>query len=128
MTQSFSFDANRTGSALVIVFPPGVRGLFNTEIHGLVRQVQERLESVYVTYALSSSGSPDLRDALAAARFAGCDSAVVIPTEASDAALLDEARSTGDWMVAISPTMSDTEAPAVVDAYQAALAKAEKAA
>jgi hypothetical protein len=128
MTRPFSFDANRMGSALVIVFPPEVRGLFNAEIHGLVRDVEQQLEGVFVTYALSSSGSPDLRDALAAARFAGCDSAVVVPAGETDVAQEAEHGPSGDWMLAPSPILADVDAPAVVDAYQAALAEAEKAA
>ena len=128
MSYSFNFDSNQTGSALVIVFPPGFRGLFNPEIHGLVRDVQDRLEGVYVTYALSSTGSPDLRDALAAARFAGCESAVVIPTGEPEVARLAEEDRLGDWMLEMAPLVSEVDALAVVDAYQAAAAEAEKAA
>lgn len=128
MARQFKFDVDQTGSALVIVFPPGVKGLFNAEIHGLVRKVQERLEGVYVTYALSSTGSPDLRDALAAARFAGCDSAVVIPAGQNDMNGLAELAASGDWMLAMSPIVADMSAPAVVDAYHAAVAAAQQAA
>jgi hypothetical protein len=128
MTHSFNFHGNRTGSALVIVFPPGVKGLFNTEIHGLVREVQERLDGVFVTYALSSSGSPDLKDALAAARFAGCDSAVVVPTVENGVSPRGEDESSGDWMLASTPLLSDMNAPVVIDAYHAAMAEAERAA
>jgi len=128
MTQPFNFDANRTRSALVIVFPPGVKGYFNPEIHGLVREVEEQLEDVFVTYALSSGGSPDLRDAMAAARFAGCESAVVVPAGDRDAGHVVDYGSSGDWMLSTSPIFSELNAPGVVDAYQEALAESEKAA
>jgi hypothetical protein len=128
MSQPFRFDRNRTGSALVIFFPPEVKGVFNSAIHGLVREVQEQLDGVFVTYALSSSGSPDLRDALAAARFAGCESAVVVPASGIESTQLDDFGSTGDWMLASAPHFSELDAPVVVDAFRAALAEAEKAA
>ena len=102
MNTPFDFAADETTSALVIVFPPGVRGLFNSDIHDLVREVQEQLDEVYVTYALSSGASPDLRAAIAGARFVGCQSAVVIPAETNDVAQLSDNRTTGDWLLNIS--------------------------
>lgn len=63
---------------LVIRFPSTVRGLFNPSIHRLVRSVEDRLGGVFVTYALDSGVSPGVADAVAASRFAGCDSVVVV--------------------------------------------------
>jgi hypothetical protein len=128
MNTPFDFAADETASALVIVFPPGVRGLFNSDIHDLVRDVQEQLDGVYVTYALSSGASPDLRAAIAGAHFVGCQSAVVIPAETSDVAQLSDHRTTGDWLLNISPVDSELDAPAVVNAYLTAVAEAGKAA
>jgi hypothetical protein len=58
-----------------------VRGLFNPDVHRLVAGVEARLGDVFVTYALSTGASPDLGAALAATRFAGCSSAVVVHCE-----------------------------------------------
>ena len=128
MKTPFRFAADENESALVIVFPPGVKGLFNSEIHGLVREVQERLDGVYVTYALSSGTSPDLRAAIAAARFVGCDSAVVVAAATNDAVRFAERGTTGDWLLTVSPVHSELDAPAVVGAYLTAVTEAGRAA
>jgi hypothetical protein len=80
---------------LVIVFPPAVRGLFNPTVHRLVRAVEEQLDNVFVTYALSNGASPDFDAAFAAARFAGCSTAVVIHTE--------------DWVGSVAAVMPTTD-------------------
>jgi hypothetical protein len=77
MKRNSLFDP-KSDVGLVIVFPPTVKGLFNPRIHQLVREVEARLGSVFVTYALSSGTSPDVSAALGAARFAGCSAAVVV--------------------------------------------------
>ncbi len=128
MRKHFRFDTRSTGLALVVVFPPGVKGLFNAEIHSLVREVGEKLDGVHVHYALSSGASPDLRDALAAARFGGCDSAVVVSVGESDLARFAHLGSAGDWILAATPVHSKLDAPAVVDAYRVAIAEAGRAA
>ena len=105
-----------------------MKGLFNSAVYGLVREVQERLDDVFVTYALSSAGSPDLRDAMTAARFARCDSAVVVHARGGESFQPEEYLSKGDWMLAPSTQISEMDAPAVVDAFHAALASANRAA
>jgi len=129
MKNPFRFASDRTKTALVIVFPPAVKGLFNSEIHRLVSDVQELLDGVYVTFALSSGTSPDLLDATAAARFGGCESAVVVPVGASDAARFIDTGSKGDWLLTASRVHAEHNASAlVVDAYLAAVAEAGRAA
>lgn len=127
MERQFRFTESPAGSALVIVFPPGVKGLFNTQIHDLVQEVRNNLDGVYVTYALSSGGAPTLRDALAAARFGGCESAVVVSVDDSDLDRFADGRSIGDWMLS-AHAVSKIDAPAVIDAYVAAVAEAGRAA
>jgi hypothetical protein len=128
MRVPFKSGAADDRAALVIVFPPGVKGLFNADVHGLVREVQEKLDGVYVTYALSSGTSPDLRDAMSAARFVGCDAAVVVPASVDDATDLTDGASSGDWLLS-SPTLSsELEATAVIDAYHQAVDEAGRAA
>jgi hypothetical protein len=124
----FKFDAAENPAALVIVFPPGMKGLFNAEIHGLVREVQEKLDGVYVTYALSSGTSPNLRDAISAARFIGCDSAVVVPAAASAGDELGDHVSAGDWMLTTPIVQPELDAPAVINAYLTAVDEAGRAA
>ena len=128
MKTPFIFSPAGTKTALVIVFPPAVKGLFNSEVHLLVREVREMLDGVYVTYALSSGTSPDLRDSIAAARFGGCESAVVVPVGASDAARFIDIGPKGDWLLSASQVHAEFDASALVDAYQAAVAEAGRAA
>ena len=128
MDTRFRFDAHETSTALVIVFPPGVNGLFNSEVHVLVREVQEQLDGVYVTYALSSGTSPDLRAAMSAARFVGCDAVVVVPAAVRGGAEAFDRMSTGDWLLTTSPVHSELNASSVIDAYLTAVAEAGRAA
>lgn len=128
MKTPFSFASAGTNTALVIAFPPAVKGLFNSEVHRLVGEVQEMLAGVYVTYALSSGISPNLRDSIAAARFGGCDSVVVIPVGENNATSLIETGPKGDWLLPASQVHAEFDVPALVDAYQAAVAEAGRAA
>jgi hypothetical protein len=128
MKTPFRFAADGKSMALVIVFPPGVKGLFNSEIHGLVREIQEQLDGVYVTYALSSGTSPDLRAAMVAARFVGCDSAVAVPVGASDVVNFVDHDSPGDWLLTTLSVRSRLDAQAVIDSYLEAVVEAGRAA
>jgi hypothetical protein len=128
MKTPFGLASDETKSALVIMFPPTVKGLFNSDVHQLVRDVQDLLEGVYVTYAFSSGSSPDLRDSIAAARFGGCESAVVVPVGATDPAPFDDTASKGDWLLTGSQVDAEHDAPALVDAYLEAVADAGRAA
>lgn len=124
MDSSFRFSEREQPTALVIVFPLGVSGLFNADVHGLVRDVEKHLEGVYVTYALSSGASPNVRDAINAARFLGCDSAVVVQTVESDGARTVDVASGGDWLLPSSSVHGEFDASAIVDAYVSALSDA----
>lgn len=128
MKNPFRLSSDRAKTALVIVFPPAVKGLFNSEVHRLVREVQELLDGVYVTFALSSGSSPDLRDSMVAARFGGCESAVVVPVGASDAASFIDPGSKGDWLLSDSEVHTEHDASALADAYLEAVAEAGRAA
>ena len=128
MKNPFRIASDETKTALVIMFPPAVKGLFNSEVHRLVRDVQDLLEEVYVTYAFSSGSSPDLRDSIAAARFGGCESAVVVPVGAADPAPFEDTGSKGDWLLTSSQVHAGHDASALVDAYLEAVAEAGRAA
>lgn len=128
MKTPFKIPSDETETALVIVFPPAVKGLFNSKVHRLVREVQELLDGVYVTYALSSGTSPDLRDSIAAARFGGCESVVAVPVGTSDAARFIDTGPKGDWLLTASQVHTEYDASALVDAYLAAVTEAGSAA
>lgn len=63
--------------ALVVRFDRDRLPPWDREVEALVEELEERLGDVFVTPA-AGPGGPTLRDALAAARFAGCESAVVV--------------------------------------------------
>ena len=128
MKRQFRLTDSETKTALVIVFPPEFKGLFSPEIHHLVGEVQEELDGVYVTFALSSGNSPDLRASIAAARFVGCESAVIVVAGSGDEAPYVDCGSKGDWLLTASSVLTELEVPALVDAYHAAVAEAGRAA
>ena len=128
MESPFCFSERQQHSGLVIVFPPGVSGLFNPEIHGLVQEVERQLDGIYVTYALSSGASPTVKDAISAARFVGCESAVVVHAVGQDALWPVDCAPSGDWLLTSLPARNERDVSAVVSAYRAALDAAEKAA
>ncbi len=53
-------------------------GLWDRELRRLAADVSVRLPGVYVVCAATNGRGPALRDALAAARYAGCSSAVLV--------------------------------------------------
>jgi hypothetical protein len=128
MKSSFRISQRDQRAGLVIVFPVGVSGLFNPEIHRLVQEVENHLDGVFVTYAVSSGESPRVRDAVSAARFAGCESTVVVIPAEDDAAWPADQTLRGDWLLASLSVRSELDASIVVDAYRSALAAAGKAA
>jgi len=128
MDSSFSFSERDQRAGLVIVFPLGVSGLFNPEIHGLVQEVERQLDGIFVTYAVSSGASPTVKDAIGAARFVGCKSAVVVLAVEHDAAWPVDCAPSGDWLLTPMTVRDELDASAIVDAYRSALDAAEKAA
>ena len=128
MRYPFRDAEDETRSALVIVFPPEFKGLFNPRVHELVREVQEQLDGVYVTFALSSRTCPDLRASIAAARFVGCESAVVLLAEAADVPRIVDHGSIGDWLLTASTVHTEFDAAALVAAYHLAVVEAGRAA
>jgi hypothetical protein len=128
MESTLSFSERNQRAGLVIVFPPEVAGLFNPDIHGLVQKVERHLEGTYVTYALSSGASPTLRDAVSAARFVGCESAVIVQSLGSDTSWPFDRAPGGDWLLTPLPVSNEHEVSAIVDTYRSALHAAEQAA
>lgn len=103
--------------ALVLVFLGRDSGLWNSEINELVGAVEERVEAACVTFALPGGRHPSVVDALTAARFAGCTSAVVVvvgQTEGYSVAALPEARGEMPLTLAIC----DRDVESIVSAFE----------
>lgn len=123
------FESSPQRSGLVIAMPPGVTSLFNPDVHRLVRTVEDRLEGVFVTFALSSGAVPDVKAALKAARFAGCTSAVVIWSgDWSDNDFEFDTNTDTLWSESHLSEHLDDSAEKVVAAYNRALPPAGMAA
>jgi hypothetical protein len=63
---------------LVVVFPDEAATLWDSGLNGLVDEIEQKFDGAFVTFALANGRHPSLVDALTAARFNGCDSAVVV--------------------------------------------------
>ena len=63
--------------ALILRFDRERLALWDAEVDRLVDELEERLDGAFVT-AAAGDGGPTVRDALAAARMAGCSWAVVV--------------------------------------------------
>ncbi len=121
MTAPVTDDSLGLHSALVLLHNRPA-ALWDTEVRQLTATVAERLDHVYVTSAGSRGPGPGLADALAAARYAGCDRAVLVSLDPRDgsggltpARGLRVSRATASWdadaivraFYATTPTQSD---------------------
>jgi hypothetical protein len=83
--------------ALVLLFTSPDGTLWSADINDLVDAVEHRVEAGCVTFALVNGRHPSLVDALSAARFAGCTSAVVaVVDQAGDPAVAALPRAHGE--------------------------------
>ena len=79
----FRHASEPSAPALILRFDRERVPLWDTEAGALVEELEECLDGVFVTPA-AGAGGPTVRDALAAARFAGCPWAVVaVPATAA---------------------------------------------
>lgn len=117
-----SWREREPAPALIVRFDRDRLPLWDGEVDALVAELEERLDGVYVT-AAAGPGGPTLRDALAAARFAGCDWAVVA---VSPAAARDPL-STGGVLPAVT-VRSTWDAAAIARAYERASGRAAEVA
>ena len=62
---------------LVVVFPDDGATMWDSDVNTLVGDIEERISSSFVTFALLNGQQPSLMDAVFAARFTGCTSVVV---------------------------------------------------
>lgn len=123
MESNRPFNPSPHPMGIVVVFPPGVTSLFNPDVHRILREVENRLENVFVTYALSGGATPDIQGGIHAARFAGCSLGVVIHYDewlGRDGWI--EPRSDTLWTEQLSPIGTHEAARRVVSAYNQARA------
>jgi hypothetical protein len=71
---------NENPPALVVVTTPSAHSLWDPEVSLLLERLDDALDGVFVTHASSTESGPSVKDALAAARFFGCQRAVVVET------------------------------------------------
>ena len=111
------FDTQRDKvPALVLNLDDDSLSLWDPEVNNLVDALEDRLDGVFVTFAAGPSGRPSLADALAAVRYAGCSSAVVVaPESRGDMAV---ARSLGSGSMPLVEVSSRWTSAAIAEAYQ----------
>ena len=118
--------APQAETALVLVFPDQGETLFSSDVSRLVSEVEERVGDSFVTFALLNGRRPSLMDAISAARFMGCTSAVVtVVSDRMGTSFVPVSRSFGEMPMTV--TSCGRDADAIADAF-AASALAEPAA
>lgn len=105
---------------LVVIFPDQGANMWDPELNGLVDSVEGSVKGAFVTFALINGRHPSLVDALSAARFNGCSSAVVVVADSRGpdrpTALMPV---DSEFPITMAGSARDPEA--VADAYFAAL-------
>lgn len=101
-----------SGRPALIVFDPRIRSLWDAESSLVLERLEERLEDVFVTAAGTGGRVATLRDACAAARFAGCSEAVVVVVGGAAPAF-----GAGDPGLPLTTTRSERGAAAIAQAY-----------
>jgi hypothetical protein len=115
-----SWTEREPAPALIVRFDCDRLPLWDGEVDALVDELEERLDGVFVTPA-AGAGGPTLRDALAAARFAGCDWAVV----AMPLAAARDPLPAGGALPSVS-VRSEWDAEAIARAYERASGRADE--
>lgn len=96
---------------LVVVFPDDGATMWDTDVNSLVGDIEERVSSSFVTFALLNGQQPSLVDAVLAARFTGCTSVVVAVVDGDGGAIELIPSSSGDGLsVTITGCRRDPEA------------------
>lgn len=127
MKSRTAFDITTNEPALILYWPVAAGGLWDPETSELVELLEEKLE-VFVTCVGSGRGSLRINDAVAAARFMGCSSLVVVTLGGSCPTGMDlEDASTGSRLPIVT-IESDSTAVAVAAAYHEACLDIERAA
>jgi hypothetical protein len=105
---------------LVVVFPDEEASIWDRDVNGMVREIEDRMEGQFVTFALLNGHQPSLMDALTATRFVGCTSAVVAVVGAIGQTVSDSV-SSGTVEFPITVMACDRTAESVNDAFLSAI-------
>lgn len=106
--------------ALVLVFADRDGGLWSQDLNALVNDVEERVDAGCVTFALLNGRHPSLVDALTAARFSGCTSAVVaIVDDGGVPSVAALPRTRGEMPMTVA--LCGRSVQSIVDAFESAV-------
>lgn len=98
---------------LVVVFPDDGATMWDPNVNSLVGDIEDKVASSFVTFALLNGQQPSLMDAVLAARFTGCTSMVVAVVDGDGGAIELIPSSGGDEIsVTIKGCPRDSEAVA----------------
>jgi hypothetical protein len=115
------FDKSET--ALVLLFSNVTSPLWDVDVQRFVDDVEQQLDGVFVTHAVASTRYPTVADALAAARFQGATSAVVV--DMSGGVVMSEEF---QWPLPFTLAQSVRDRESVVHTYQTCASLREAAA
>jgi hypothetical protein len=105
-------NLDKSEAALVVLLPAVKSPLWDPEMRSFLESIEDDLEGVFVTHATSDNRHPTLVDALAAARFFGSTSAVVIDLSGGATPVGD-----ADWPLPFTFAQSLREAESVVQTF-----------
>jgi hypothetical protein len=102
---------------LVVVFPDDVSSLWDSGVNLFVDEVEQKVDGAFVTFAMANGRHPSLVDALTAARFNGCDSAIVVVVSPTTGDTTVRLMSPPQSEFPITVTASHRDAESVAGAY-----------
>jgi hypothetical protein len=102
---------------LVVLFPDATANIWDSELNGIVNEIEERLDGAVVSLALLNGRQPSLMDAIVATRFLGCTQAVVAVVGGGDERTIEAVDS--EFPVTLAACAHNAES--VIDAYYSAL-------
>lgn len=101
---------------LVVVFPDDGATMWDKNVNSLVGDIEERVSSSFVTFALLNGRQPSLMDAVLAARFTGCTSVVVAVVD-GDGGAIELIPSSGGDEISVTITGCPRDPEAVAQAF-----------
>jgi hypothetical protein len=116
-------EESRSTTGIVLVFSNIRSALWDSSVGEMVDQVEDRLDGVYVTSAVTAGGRPSVADGVAAVRFAGCTSALVVYVGDRSERLADTL-----WRVPVRSVTVRPDPDAVAEAFHAHAVQADRAA
>jgi hypothetical protein len=116
-------ELDKSETALVLLFSKVTSPLWDVDVQRFVDDVEQQLDGVFVTHAVANTRYPTVADALAAARFHGSTSAVVI--DLSGGAVMSEEF---QWPLPFTLAQSVRDPESVVHTYETCASLSEAAA